>query len=130
VRNPFYDTSAAANLAVQCSVETTSTVMKTISRLGTAAFAATLYFSGAPAPADEIITERAKPAAPVVVAPAPAPVVEERKTTTTPEPRSLTDAEKERLEKERAFLERARAAKKDFEHDIREMARFAAEEDE
>lgn len=90
--------------------------------------AATLYFSGTPAPADEIITERVAPAAPVVVTPAPASVIEERKsttTTTTTEPGRLSHHEKERLEKERKFDHKVREAEKDYQHDLREAARDA-----
>jgi hypothetical protein len=102
--------------------------MKTISQIGAAALAATLYFSSTPAPADEIITERVRPSEPVVVAPAPPPVIDEHKTTTTTtttEPRKLTHEEKERLEKERKFERKVREAEKDYQHDLREAARDA-----
>jgi hypothetical protein len=101
--------------------------MKTISRLGAAALAATLYFSGAPAPADEVVTERVKPAVPVVVAPAPAPAIEEHKTTTTTttEPGKLSHEEKERLEKELKHHQKVREAEKDYQRDLREAGRDA-----
>jgi hypothetical protein len=106
--------------------QTESTTMKTMSQIGAAALAATLYFTGTPVPADEVITERVEPTAPVVVTPAPAPVIEEHRsttTTTTTEPRRLTHDEKERLEKQREFNHKAREAEKDYQHDLREAAR-------
>jgi hypothetical protein len=108
------------------ATQTESKIMKTISQIGAAALAATLYFSGAPAPADEIITERVAPTAPVVVTPAPAPVIEEHRTTTTTTttgPRRLSHGEKERLEKEREYREKVRDAEKDYQRDLREAAR-------
>ena len=116
----------AAPLMGAVAAQTESKIMKTISQWGAAALAATLYLSGTPAPADEIITERVTPTAPVVVTPAPAPVIEEHKTTTTTtvtEPRKLTHEEKERLEKERKFNKKVREAEKDYQHDLREAAR-------
>lgn len=102
--------------------------MKTISQLGAAALAATLYFTGTPVPADEIITERVAPTAPTVVTPAPAPAIEEHRTTTTTtttDSGRLSHDEKERMEKERKFDHKVREAEKDYKHDLREAARDA-----
>src|SRR3954453_20415005 len=102
--------------------------MKTISQIGVAALAATLYFSATPVPADEVITERVAPTAPTIVTPAPAPVTEEHRsttTTTTTDSGRLSHDEKERLEKERKFNHKAREAEKDYQHDLREAARDA-----